>query len=231
MEFRFAVGSPGGRKSDSWKLWSDSKGEIYLTQRGRSCTNKFSFHQSGDPKHAYRWASIRPLVGGVDPAFKKWNRDMLPAAGVSRLLAVIFPTNHLSSAWADPRRKDKLCWFDPAPAGEARVVEFFLTKDDRPTVENGLAVSERRTVVRYTPLPNHRSLVVATYTYACGPQELRIPLEPRVPGQVFGELFFPDNTHQDQGRPIRLLGPLLDADQRVVWEFGGYEVQKLSEAS
>jgi hypothetical protein len=120
-----------------------------------------------------------------------------------------------------------LVWLEPAPRGMALAVELFLTNDEKIIVEQKLATAGTHSLVRFAPLSGGGKLVVTTHHYACGPQEIRVPLEPRVPGQVFGELFFPDSTLDDKGRPVRMVLPLLDSDRPVVWELGGYEVRGL----
>jgi hypothetical protein len=173
MEFRFAVGSPGGRRSESWKLWSDKKSEIYLTQRSMGRAHKFSFHQGGDATFAYRWAGVDRRADGWDRNFKKWQREAVPPKGsdtASALLSILFPTNHLSSALRDVPGKG-LHWFTPAPPGMALGVDLFLTRNDRASIEAAFAVRGERTIVRYSPLPNGTNLVAASYNYACGPQE------------------------------------------------------------
>lgn len=229
MEFRFAVGSPSGRRSTSWKVWSDTKSEIYLTQRSMGRVNKFSFHQGGDATYAYRWAGIAPHADGTDRNFRKWQRLPVPPKGsdvVAGLLSIIFPTNHLSSVLHDISAKS-LHWFAPAPVGMAVVVDLFLTKNDRSEIEVAFGIRGERNIVRYTPLPNGNRLVIASHIYDCGPQEIRVPdNDPRLPGQVFGALVFPDTDPDDRGRPVRMMAPDFGGPRPAVWEFGGYEVSR-----
>jgi hypothetical protein len=61
MQYRFAVGSQDGPRSDSWKLWSQGN-EVYLANRNLADVHKFSFHKSG----INRWAFIHePPTGRI----------------------------------------------------------------------------------------------------------------------------------------------------------------------
>jgi hypothetical protein len=135
MEFRFAVGSPGGRSSSSWKLWSEKNSDIYLIQRSMGRVHKFSFHQGGEAKYAYRWAGVKGGADGNDRNRRKWKREPVPPKGsgtAAALIAIFFPTNHLSSALHDLSAK-QLHLFSPAPPGMAVGVDIFVSRDDRTT--------------------------------------------------------------------------------------------------
>jgi hypothetical protein len=99
MEYRFAIGSENGPRSSSWKVWSHGD-EVYLADRNLGHVQKFSFHKSG----INRWASIHERPDGSDRAIARRQRGPVPPAGSDRaslLAAIIFPTNHLSTACSD----------------------------------------------------------------------------------------------------------------------------------
>lgn len=45
--YRFVVGDPNGKRSVSWKIWLDTKGDTYIAQREDKEEFKASLHQSG----------------------------------------------------------------------------------------------------------------------------------------------------------------------------------------
>ena len=224
MVFRFAVGEPDAPQSSDWKLWKQGE-EAYLLQRSMGKVHKFSFHKSG----ICRWAQIDETQDGSDRAILKWKRDPIPGPGSNQaclLLSVCFPTNHLSSRAADD--PDKLYWIKPASFGRAVEVEISLTMEDQTKVKSLLEKRGERRVVFCKTLRNGVNLFAAARHVDCGPVALRIPAKPLQPGQIFGDLEFPDIDCEDTGRPVRLLisTPGLHLTP-IVWELGGYEASKL----
>jgi hypothetical protein len=54
-----------------------------------------------------------------------------------------------------------------------------------------------------------------------------MPREPVKPGQVFGDVLFPDKDTQNTGRPIRMVMMSGTDKPPTVWELGGYELKPL----
>jgi hypothetical protein len=185
---------------------------------------KFSFHKTG----ICRWAQIRERPDGSDRAMLKWQRDPLPEAGAGLaclLMSIAFPTNHLSSRAAD--EPEKLYWIKPAPSGRAVAVEISLTREDLSTIKSLFRKSGERELVFCDTLRNGAKLCAAVRPFDCGPVDLRVLDRPPKPGQVFGDLVFPDVDSKSTGRPVRMV---VGSDQPlppIVWELGGYEVSKL----
>jgi hypothetical protein len=223
MTIRFAVGSPGGPKSDSWKLWHHGD-EAYLVNRGITAQHlKFSFHKSGN----CRWARIEPGVSGKDRVILEWQRDEIaPVGGGSgaRLLSMVFPTNHLSASKASEAQQIRL--IEPAPQGHAVMIEIFLTNEREIEIRRVLSVSGQRQLLYCKILRNGLRLCATVSRFDCGPVDLSVPATPHVPGVVFGEVMFPDEDRHDTGRPVRLSLILNKELPPTVWELGGYEVDK-----
>jgi hypothetical protein len=216
MTFRFAVGLPDGPRSSSWRLWSQGD-EAYLLQRGISANKvKFSFHKTGN----CRWAQINHKKSGRERAIIEWDRGELKSGYATPLVSLVFPTNHLSSL----RKKIKeteTTWFIPAKAGNAVSFEVFLSKDPLPQAQTSLGNSKK--IVYSTFLRNGANLFVTISDFKCGPINLKMPAEPRMSGQVFGDLVFPDIDIKKTGRPIRMV---VVGDKNVppqAWELGGYK--------
>jgi hypothetical protein len=119
-------------------------------------------------------------------------------------------------------------WIEPAPAGMATAVEIFLTNDTRPMIEAAFAKDGLRTLRAFGSLRNGSNLGVATLSHACGPIECRIPRDPVIPGQVFGELVCPDTDPQDPGRPVRGVLTEHSGERFELWEVGGYETKPIA---
>lgn len=229
MELRFGIGTPGGRRSGSWKLWSRNN-EIYLKRRNKHHVDKFSFHSSG----ICRWASIEANADGRDRLFQKWTRKPIPEktedGAVSLLLTLTFPTNHLGTDADD--LPGKMYWIDPAPEGLATCVEIFVTRMVESEIRLFCNKSGCRSLLRCSRLPSGLWIGVTKLEFECGPVELKIPRHPPVPGQIFGDLIFPDVDNGDGRRPVRLmfmLGHDKIGELPQLWELGGYQITSLIE--
>jgi hypothetical protein len=222
-EYRFAIGQINGVQSNSWKFWTQGN-EAYLLQRGVGAKyQKFSFHQSGN----CRWAQIAPGRSGTDRAIHEWTRDPVPAKGSSQacfLLSIIFPTNHLSAPLLLPGRP--LNWISPAPPGEAVEVEILLTQEPRDAVSSLFGADIGRKLASFHTLRNGLNFCIATSTVQCGPVEITVPGSPVKPGQVFGDLIFPDIDTDGTGRPVRMVMIPNMSNPPILWELGGHAPAK-----
>ena len=220
MTLRFAVGRAGGPQSSSWKLWTQGD-EAYLLQRGVIAQHqKFSFHKSG----SCRWAKIQAGVSGAERVNLEWQRDAVAPTGSgqgSLLLSIAFPTNHLSARTST--KEKQIRWIEPAPPGQAVMLELFLINEDRQTVERLLAVSGERQLLYCRTLRSGLRLCAAASQFDCGPVEIDMPAAPPGSGAVFGEMRFPDNDERTTGRPIRLVLMPQKHLPPTVWELGGYQ--------
>ncbi|MBX9699533.1 MAG: hypothetical protein K2X74_08850 [Acetobacteraceae bacterium] len=221
MVYRFAVGEPGLRSSHHWKLWAHND-DAYLLTRSTGRFHKFSFHRSG----ICRWAEVRPRDDGRDRCMLKWSRDPVPPAGqsgVALLVSLIFPTNHLSTrSDGDPR----ISWILPAPVDSATVVEIGLTAERAEDVARICLQSGVRELLHFQSLRRQDHLIATRRVVECGPVELKAPGDPGVPGQLFGDMVFPNKDHANTGRPIRMILFARDQVPPVIWELGGYEPEK-----
>ena len=222
MEYRFAIGSKSSPVSCTWKLWN-WKNEIYLLQRNRRNSAKFSFHSSG----RCRWATNENLRSGEDRAFLKWVREdvgSLRAGYGSVLLHIAFPTNHLSTNF--PLMPGAVAFIPPAADGKATGLDIFATRESKQEVLRHFKDSPR--ILRfYGKLLNGSAIAVASCEFECGPVDLRKSREPVIRGQVFGELVFPDFDSTNSGRPVRMIMTKGEPTPPTVWELGGYEAKPL----
>lgn len=202
--------------------------ETYLLQRGIGAKHhKFSFHKSRN----CRWAQIEPGRSGSERCIFEWTRSPIATAGSSQavpLLSMTFPTNHLSAGRRESHRK--MHWLEPAPCGWAVYVEILLTNESPAVVDDFFRANhshsdrdQHRHLFGALKLRSGAHVCVASSVFDCGPVDLRVPGEPRIPGQLFGDVHFPDQDDQKTGRPIRMLLMTDKAVPPVIWELGGYE--------
>jgi hypothetical protein len=76
---RWAVGSPDGRRSSTWRLWGDKKGDVYLSMRSQGGRLKASFHRDRHCSVGFtkEYESIAKERFGADS--RHWERWRLPA--------------------------------------------------------------------------------------------------------------------------------------------------------
>lgn len=224
-EYRFVVGRIGTNQSSSWKVWVQGN-EAYLLQRGIAAKHtKFSFHSTGN----CRWAQINPSLNGRQRVILEWTRDPVPDAGLGKgslLLTLVFPTDHLSSF--RELGDEKLHWIEPAEPGYGICIQFMLTKEDPNDIRNIFKESQHGQLLACQQLRNGMHLCATKSIRECGPIDLVVPKDPVLPGQVFGEMRFPDRDEQNTGRPARMV--LMDGNTTPpdVWELGGYEITRLA---
>lgn len=223
MNFRFAIGHPGGQQSSSWKLWGQGD-EAYLLQRGVISQHvKFSFHRSGN----CRWAMIQRGVSGAHRAILEWQRNAVPPKGSgqgSLLLSLAFPTNHLSAPQAIEERQTR--WINPAPIGQGILIEIFVAYEEKAVIEQ-LSAGGPRHLLYFHKLRNSLGLCAVTSQFNCGPINISMPAALGT-GSVFGEMNFPDYDECSTNRPVRIVIMQGKNLPPVVWELGGYEVAKIN---
>jgi len=91
---RFAVGSPDGLTSNSWRIWPSPQGDVYVACRDNFQEVKVSLHTSGRWRVGFTTEAIAKnpsLVGeGQNRAWDVWDRpeDLIP--DVVRAFQLVF---------------------------------------------------------------------------------------------------------------------------------------------
>ena len=118
---RWAIGSPDGLRSSTWRFWGNKKGDFYLSVRSLGGTFKTSLHrdrrcQTGFTKeYATRTALERQRH------LDNWE---LPDRVIVRAFEVVTPPAELSRFQASDKQRMK--WLPTAPPGSASVVTVFV---------------------------------------------------------------------------------------------------------
>jgi hypothetical protein len=107
------------------------------------------------------------------------------------------------------------------------LVEIFATRDEPDTIDRLFAERGERKRVFYCTMRDGSRVCAAAATFNCGPVELKVPAQPVKPGQVFGDLMFPDVDSRGSGRPVRMLLIRSKELPPQLWELGGYTLSKL----
>lgn len=215
VDFKIAIGSPNGRRSDVWRVVSH-KDEVYVMHSMMGKEEKISFHKSLKCRRAFH-EHTKP-EGMEDRVIEKWQRAPTPKIGISYAMVVIIPTDTLSIARIT--QKD-VHWILPAPLGGTTVLEFLFTRDDEQETRKH-ATAHNRELLSYSVLPNDDAFAITKTT-----------------GEWKGEDFVAEGIIEDNkkyvisrddpnntGRPARFStfrringGTVLE-----VWEYGAYKV-------
>lgn len=135
---RFAVGSPDGVSSNSWRLWVGREGDVYLACRDNFQNMKVSLHVSGRWRMAFTEEAVRKdptLVSvGADRAWEVWDEPPAQFPGAVAAFRLVFPTEELA---VHPEQRADKTWRDTvfieaasAGSGKLATLTLFVTDGD-----------------------------------------------------------------------------------------------------
>jgi hypothetical protein len=124
---RWAVGSSDARRSSTWRLWGNKKGDIYVSARSLGGVLKASFHRDGR-------CHIGFTSEYVETAKKRfshfrgrlWDKWTLPEAPIVRAFQVVIPEPELRPFPVDDESQMK--WLPSPPPDFLSVVSVFIAK-------------------------------------------------------------------------------------------------------
>src|SRR5215216_1702251 len=136
MITRFAVGTPDGPRSATWRLWRHTnprKADVFLAPRSLASMLKVSFHESGEVRDAFtREYTVQhrdvSSQGGTRSRLV-WHRADYAQTGVVRLYQLCIPHSELR-IWPSEENgpTGDIVWIPPSPLGDATLVELVLTR-------------------------------------------------------------------------------------------------------
>lgn len=129
---RWAVGEPSGRRSSTWRLWGDKKGDAYLAMRSLGGQLKVSIHRDRRCSVGFTKEFEQVARKRFGEASRHWKRWILPAAAVARVVQLVIPNVELSPFRAIDR--SPMAWI-PAP-GVGRAVVFSVFVAEPPNAFN-----------------------------------------------------------------------------------------------
>jgi len=135
---RFAIGSPGGLTSNSWRFWTTSSGDSYLACRDNAQELKVSLHASGRWRMAFtseaRAKNPALVPAGTNRAWEVWQEPLPVLPDTVVAFRLIFPTSELA---VRPEQRTTKQWRDtlfiesaPPDSGKLTVVTVFVTVGD-----------------------------------------------------------------------------------------------------
>lgn len=136
---RFAVGSPHGLSSNSWRFWTTRTGDAYLACRDNFQNMKVSLHVSGRWRMAFTEEAVKDNPALVPPeadrAWEVWDEPPPFMPDAVAAFSLIFLTSELAvePSQRDPRKWEGTTFIEAAPAdsGKLTAVTLFITLGDR----------------------------------------------------------------------------------------------------
>jgi hypothetical protein len=135
---RFAVGPPDGLSSNSWNLWSNRKGDLYVACRDNFKEAKVSLHASGRWRMGFTSEALAknpnlvPLEG--NRAWEVWDQPPPQLPNVTIAFRLYFPTSELAvrPEQRQPDQWREVVFIEPAPPGTGKLaaLSLFVTNGD-----------------------------------------------------------------------------------------------------
>ncbi|MDH4079078.1 MAG: hypothetical protein OEU68_04620 [Nitrospira sp.] len=120
---RWAVGTKDGRRSSTWRMWGDKKGDCYLSMRSIGATLKVSLHRDRRCSVGFTKEFESKKFGFSS---RHWHRWVLPGSPVVKGFQILVPDSDLAEFASE--EKEPMAWI-PAPGeGRAVVVTVFIAE-------------------------------------------------------------------------------------------------------
>ena len=133
---RFAVGSPTGYTSNSWRIWTTTAGDVYIACRDNFKEAKVSLHASGRWRMGFTTEAISNnplLVGeGENRAWDVWDRPVEKIPNIVQAFQLVFSGSQLN---IPPDKRSTKNWKDviyieAPPIKKLTVITLFITNGD-----------------------------------------------------------------------------------------------------
>lgn len=133
---KFAIGPPDGLTSNTWRIWSTRKGDVYLKCRDNFTEAKVSLHSSGRWRMGFTTEAVAKYPGllkeNQNRAWEVWNKPTELIPDCIAAFQLIFAKSELA---VRPEQRQTKKWKDvifieEPPDDKLLVVTIFITKRD-----------------------------------------------------------------------------------------------------
>jgi hypothetical protein len=126
---RFAVGTPDGPRSSTWRVWVGHDGSVFVSTRTPGGHLKVSLHASGRWRIVFNELDAAPRIGALagDRAFDKFTRGLEIRPGVRHGVMIVIPWLAAGLPPARPPDEERICWLAPLAEGQVACIPLFLT--------------------------------------------------------------------------------------------------------
>lgn len=123
---RFAVGSINERRSSTWRLWGNKKGDTYLSMRSLGGQLKASIHKDRKCQVGFTKVYESVAMERFGATNRHWERWVLPEGNVVRAIQILIPDSELEIF--STQEKDSTLWIPSPGAGRATVFSVFIAE-------------------------------------------------------------------------------------------------------
>jgi hypothetical protein len=126
--FRLAIGASQSSMSSVWRIWSEYKGDVYVSVRCLGGTYKMSLHKDGKCQFGFtkEYEKLAKERFGIENRHQELWR--LPDEPIIRALQILIPASELREA--EVSNPQKLTWLETPPAGNIGTISLFITAPD-----------------------------------------------------------------------------------------------------
>lgn len=117
---RWAVGAKDGRRSSTWRMWGDKKGDVYLSMRSMGAILKVSLHRDRRCSVGFTKDFESEAKQRFAASTRHWHRWILPNRPLIKGFQILIPDSELAEFVSE--EKEPMAWI-PAP-GQGRAVVF-----------------------------------------------------------------------------------------------------------
>lgn len=121
---RWAVGSPIGMRSGTWRLWGNKKGDAYLSMRTTGGLFKASFHRDGNCQMGFTSEYADTARARFGNGERHWMRWQLPVEPMVRAMQIVVPASELRAFESEDRQ---MHWIAAPSVGSAVTVSLFIS--------------------------------------------------------------------------------------------------------
>lgn len=123
---RWAVGKKDGRRSSTWRMWGDKKGDVYLAMRSMGSTLKVSLHRDRRCSVGFTKEFETEAKERFGASTRHWHRWILPDSPRVKSFQVLVPDSDLAEFASE--EKEPMVWIPAPGAGRAVVFTVFIAE-------------------------------------------------------------------------------------------------------
>lgn len=123
---RWAVGNESGRRSSTWRLWGDKKGDIYVSMRNLGSQLKASIHRDRRCHLGFTSEFAKEAAQRFGTSDRHWGRWELPNESVVRAIQIVIPDSELDTF--ETEEKNPMRWISAPGPGRAQVFSVFISE-------------------------------------------------------------------------------------------------------
>jgi len=126
---RFAVGTPDGPRSSTWRIWVGRDGSVFVSTRTPGGHVQVSLHASGRWRIVFDDPAEPPRIGAAAGTrlFDQFAPGPEIKPGIRHGVMIVIPWLVVGPPSARPPEEERILWLPPLAEGQVACVPLFLT--------------------------------------------------------------------------------------------------------